>query len=184
MWKNCLKLCGYCQFPQKAHFHSLRNILGWTWVFIRLLWVALTHYWATRAKFILVLVRSLFTVLKLTDPLSHLCLWIPHKIWSTIAYQLTFLWDLVVSQRLNNKMLQESSLSGYNWLLDRFGGGRGLHHQILHKNAFVPDILVCAGNKIILKGAKNRDAHFPPHSTPNPGFFDSGGKCSMSDIQK
>lgn len=168
----------------KSPFSFTEEHFGWTWVFIRLLWVALTHFWATRAKFILVLVRSLFTVLKLTDPLSHLCLWIPHKIWSTIAYQLTFLWDLVVSQRLNNKMLQKSSLSGYNWLLNRFGGGRGLHHQILHKNAFVPDILVCAGNKIILKGAKNRDAHFPPHSTPNPGFFDSGGKCSMSDIQK
>lgn len=52
---------------------------------------------------------------------------------------------------------------------------------MLYNNISVPDFLFCAGKKLILKEAKNRDIHLPSHSPPNPGFLGSGGCCSISD---
>lgn len=50
-----------------------------------------------------------------------------------------------------------------------------MQHKTLHNNVSEPDFLVCAGDKLILKEAKNRGTHLLPHSTPNPGCLDSGG---------
>lgn len=55
-----------------------------------------------------------------------------------------------------------------------------MHHKMLHNNVIVSDCLACAGKKLILKEAKNRDINLPPHSTPDPGSLGSGGCCSMS----
>ena len=45
---------------------------------------------------------------------------------------------------------------------------------MLHNNVIVSDCLACAGKKLILKEAKNRDINLPPHSTLDPGSLGSG----------